>query len=172
MAIATLRRGLEISKDDPVLLNDLGMCHLLRNEPDQAIDCFKQAVAASPRDGRFQSNLAVAHGMKGEYDQALEAYAQVMPESDAHYNVAVLCESRNDHERAQAEYGQAMVLRVMARDTGTPTTGPAGASPEETSAPAPGQVVAQPTTPQPPDQAPPQSTTPPLTPSPDFGEPK
>jgi tetratricopeptide (TPR) repeat protein len=109
-AIQTLKRGLAVDADDPVLLNNLGMCWLLLGNHAQARQSFESAVAAAPGDARYQSNLALATAMLGEYDESLEMYKQVVSAGQAHYNVAVACEARNDAARADVEYAAAREL--------------------------------------------------------------
>ena len=112
-----LRRGLAVAPRDPVLLNDLGMCWLLRKDYDRALKQFAMAAAAGPDNARYRANLALALGMAGRYDECLAAYEQVLHPADAHYNLAVICDSRNDTERAVAEYARALRLSAPAETT-------------------------------------------------------
>ena len=114
-AIQTLRTGLRISPRDAILLNDLGMCHLLKNDYAGALSSFQQAAAARPDDARYRSNTAMALGMLGRYDEALVTYAQVMSPADAHYNLGVICESRRDHDRAAEEFRRSIELQSKQR---------------------------------------------------------
>lgn len=102
-AVAALDAGLKISPGNPVLLNDLGMCRLLQQQYEPASQLFTQAAAAGG-DARSRANLAVALGMLGRYDEALSVYAQIVPAGQAHYNLALLCQARNDHARAHEEF--------------------------------------------------------------------
>jgi len=106
-ATRTLRAGLSKSAGNPVLLNDLGMCHLLRSDYGSALQAFTQAAARRPDDARYRSNMATALGMMGRYDEALSLYREVITEADAHYNVGLLSRARNDPKRAAAEFRQA-----------------------------------------------------------------
>jgi Flp pilus assembly protein TadD len=106
-AMESLRAGLRVSPEDPVLLNDLGMCWLLKRDYEQALNAFGQAAAISPYNARYRANMAFAAGMLGRYEETLSLYYQVMPEEDAHYNLGVICEARKDFERATAEFRQA-----------------------------------------------------------------
>jgi len=113
----TLRQGLTVAPRDPVLLNDLGMCWLLRKDYDRALKQFAMAAAAGPDNARYRANVALALGMSGRYDECLAAYEQVLRSADAHYNLAVICDSRNDTEQAAAEYARALRLRAPAETT-------------------------------------------------------
>ena len=114
-AIDVLEQGLQRAPRDPILRNDLGMCWLFKGRYQQALDEFALAADAAPDDARFRANQALAAGMLGRYDEALALYRQVMPAPEAHYNLALVCEARADHERAEQEY----TLAGAARD-GTP----------------------------------------------------
>jgi tetratricopeptide (TPR) repeat protein len=93
-AVATLRAAWRISPSDPVILNNLGMCLLLKAEYKDALDLFSQAAAAMPQDARYRANMATALGMIGRYEESL---------AEAHFNLAVLCEARKDYARAHSE---------------------------------------------------------------------
>ncbi|MEX0746058.1 MAG: tetratricopeptide repeat protein [Phycisphaeraceae bacterium] len=106
-AVETLWSALAIAPDDPVILNNLGMSHLLREEPGDALELFEQASAQAPSDGRYRANVATAMAAMGEYDQALEVYEQVLATAEAHYNLGVMSESRGDYTRAEQAYRHA-----------------------------------------------------------------
>ncbi len=105
-----LERGLAISPHDPVLLNNLGMCWFFRKDFDQAADQFLLAVASGPDNARYRANLALTLGMAGRYEECLAAYLQVLRSGDAHYNLAVICDARDDTQRAEVEYARAAEL--------------------------------------------------------------
>lgn len=106
-AIETLQRGLNVAPDDPVLRNDLGMCLLLRGQPEAALDEFAKAAAISPNDGRYRANVALATGMLGRYDEAFKLYCELLGNGGAHFNLGVICQARGDVERAALEFGKA-----------------------------------------------------------------
>ncbi len=106
-AIMTLLVGLEISPTDPVLLNDLGMCWMLKSDHAEALQVFTMAASASPQNSRYRANMAASLGMVGRYDEALALYKQVIPTADAYYNLGVLCDARKDVKRAREEYDRA-----------------------------------------------------------------
>jgi Flp pilus assembly protein TadD len=102
-AYRTLSEGLKFGPNEPILLNDRGMCQLLLHEYDGALTDFISATALRPDDARYRSNMAVALAMLGRYDESLALYTLAMPAPDAHHNLAVLCEARGDSKSA-AEY--------------------------------------------------------------------
>jgi Flp pilus assembly protein TadD len=91
-AVAVLDAGLEVRPDDPVLHNNLGMCHLFQREYEAALEQFIQAAALAPEDARSRANLAVSLAMLGRMDEAYANYQLIVPEEDARSNMLVLSE--------------------------------------------------------------------------------
>ncbi|MFN0008447.1 MAG: tetratricopeptide repeat protein [Planctomycetota bacterium] len=110
-AVEVLKAGIAVAPKDAVLLNNLGMCRLMQGRYEEALDQFTAAAAGVPKDARARANMAVALGMLGRLDESLAVYKQLMSEADAHYNLGVLCEARQDPTRAQQEYEIAEKLR-------------------------------------------------------------
>ncbi|MCE5325967.1 MAG: tetratricopeptide repeat protein [Planctomycetaceae bacterium] len=111
VAITTLQQGLMNARNDPVLLNDLGVCWIFRTQYNAAETVFRQAAAAAPGNTRYQGNLAMAIAMQGRYEEALSIYTKILAQSDAHTNIAVIAQSRNDTLRAKRECAIAEELR-------------------------------------------------------------
>jgi hypothetical protein len=57
--------------------------------------------------------LALALGMCGKYDQALVLYQEVLPVADAHYNLGLLCQARDDTKRAEDEFATPHSLKAV-----------------------------------------------------------
>ena len=109
-AVEVLEEALEHGAEDPVIQNDLGMAYVLNGDYERAADCFSTASELAPDDARHRANLAAALGMLGFADEALAVYLEVLSPADAHYNVAVLCESRGDSVRAAEEFSIAEAI--------------------------------------------------------------
>lgn len=72
-AEADLRKALELSPDQPQVLNYLGYSFLeLNKNLDEALDLIKRAVAAQPDSGYITDSLAWAYFRLGRYDEAVE----------------------------------------------------------------------------------------------------
>jgi Flp pilus assembly protein TadD len=82
----------------------------MNGDYEKAADSFASAVANQPDDARYKANQAMAMGMAGRYDESLNKYQEVLPPAEAHYNLAVVCEARNDMDRANEEYAKALAL--------------------------------------------------------------
>lgn len=115
-AVAVLLAALTIAPDDAVLHNDVGMCRMVQGNYAEALHEFTLAAATAPQDARYRANMAVALGVAGRYDESLALYQQIVPPSDAHHNLSVLCEARNDTDRADQE-------RLLAGITGSADSG-------------------------------------------------
>ena len=86
-AIVALKLGLERAPDDAVLLNDLGVCHLLHKDPAAAAEVFTRAASAAPDDARPRANLALALALQGRTEEALALWQQVVPPAVAQANL-------------------------------------------------------------------------------------
>jgi Flp pilus assembly protein TadD len=118
-AVAILNAGLKNAGEDPVLVNNLGICSMMKGEYETALSHFTRAAALAPGNVRYRANMAAALGRMGRFDESLTLYKQVLPEVDSHYNVAVLAEGRNDKERAAKEYAEVARLEQVAGQRGS-----------------------------------------------------
>lgn len=89
-AMATLQSGLTAQPSDPVLWNNLGMCWLIRQDYQNALDCFVRAAGIRPENTRYRSNMATALALLGRRDEALALYKQILPQEKALENVRLL----------------------------------------------------------------------------------
>jgi Flp pilus assembly protein TadD len=121
-AMKVISAGLKVSPRDPILLNNMGMCHLLKQDYAAALVQFRRAAVAAPGDARYRANMALALGMMGRYEESLALYGQILPPAEAHYNLAVICEGRKDNQRASSEYAQAFSLDPSLRSRAKPPT--------------------------------------------------
>ena len=128
-AIETLSAGLRLAPRDPILLNNLGMCWILKREYGDALGVFTRAAGIMPQDARYRANMAVSLGMMGRYEESLSLYQQVVPTPDAHHNLGVIRRARGDLFAAIRARGQAEApargpadprgTRPRGRDAGT-----------------------------------------------------
>ncbi len=94
-AIGAIDNGLRIYPDDPVLLNNSGMCWLMRRNYDKALEMFTRAAGRMPETARYRANMAVALGLMGRDEESLALFKQLLPEDQANHNLAVLCGARS-----------------------------------------------------------------------------
>lgn len=92
-AMNVLQAGLEQNANDPVLLNNIGMCWLIRKRYQNALDYFTKAAAVIPENTRYRSNMATALALMGRHQEALALYRQILPEDAAQENIRILQEN-------------------------------------------------------------------------------
>ncbi|MBP8605944.1 MAG: tetratricopeptide repeat protein [Phycisphaerae bacterium] len=91
-AMETLSAGLKISPRDPVLLNNMGICWLIRKDYAKALDYFTEAAAVMPTNTRYRANMAAALSLLGRREEALALFKQILPEEEALENIRILCD--------------------------------------------------------------------------------
>lgn len=90
VAIKTLNEGLEIYPEDPVLLNNLGMCWMVLQDNEVALEMFTRAAGVMPENAKYRANMAVVLGLMGREEESLSLFRQILPEDLANQNLAVL----------------------------------------------------------------------------------
>ncbi len=94
-AIATLRSALAIAPRDDIILNNLGVCFLMKPDCPSALQCFADAAALQPSNARYRANMALALGLLDREDESASLYKMVVSLEDAEHNVAVLNSARD-----------------------------------------------------------------------------
>jgi len=90
VAIETLQHALNINPDDPVLLNNLGMCWIVRRDYETALKMFTKAAGIMPENAKYRSNMAVALGLMGRDKESLSLFKQILPDDQANHNLSIL----------------------------------------------------------------------------------
>ena len=101
-AIETINNGLRIYPKDPVLLNNLGMCWIVRKDFGNALEMFTAAAGIMPENARYRANMAVTLALMGRYEESLSLFKQVLPEDQANHNLSVIQEVRKGAKPASA----------------------------------------------------------------------
>lgn len=135
-AVEVLCAGLVVFPDDPVLLNNLGMCALVGRQNDLASDSFTQAAGVLPTEGKYRCNLALALGMQGRYEEAWQLYRQVLSETDALENLTIIAAA------AQGGPGAVALAPLEAEGTPTPDASQNTEAPDGEAAPTPAAALA------------------------------
>jgi len=110
-AMRVLRAGLTIEEDNPILMNNLGVCAMMSEDFEAAVDHFRGAHEAAAHVPRYQANLGVALALMRDYDAAYDVMAGVLSPYDAHNNLATICLSNGDEDRAREELRLAVESR-------------------------------------------------------------
>jgi Flp pilus assembly protein TadD len=98
-AIETLQDALTVQPDDPVLLNNLGMCWMVRRDYEKALQMFDKAAGLKPENKKYRANMAVALGLMGREEESLSLFKQIMPEDEAIHNLDVLRQAQKKTEK-------------------------------------------------------------------------
>lgn len=95
-------------------LNLLGVIALRESQPEQAVDLFVQAVAATPDDGMFQRNLGETYRVIGQTEPAIRharRAAELLPgDAQAHYLLGVALSFTLDLDEAEAATRRAIAI--------------------------------------------------------------
>lgn len=110
-AIETLQYALSINSDDTILLNNLGMCWIVRQDYQNALKMFTKAAGIMPENVKYRANMAVALGLMGRDEESLSLFKQVLPEDQAKHNLGVLQEARNGEKAASTTISKAKNLQ-------------------------------------------------------------
>ncbi|MFH1371880.1 MAG: tetratricopeptide repeat protein [Planctomycetota bacterium] len=89
-AVKILSKGLEAAPSDPVLLNNLGMCWMIKRQYEKALGAFTESAGVNPQNTRYRANMAVALGFLGRDEEALALYRQILPENQARHNLEII----------------------------------------------------------------------------------
>jgi Flp pilus assembly protein TadD len=95
-AVDTLSAALQVRPRDPVLLNNLGMCLLLRKEYVRALEHFTSAAGLVPENEKYRANMATALGLLGRQEESRALLQQILPRDKADANAEVL---RKAHDK-------------------------------------------------------------------------
>ncbi len=93
-AVDMLSEALRIRPHDPVLLNNLGMCFLVRRQYEKALDLFTQAAGLVPESEKYRANMATTLGLLGRQEESLALMQQVLPGDKAKHNAEILRKAR------------------------------------------------------------------------------
>ncbi len=91
-AIEYLDKGIAIAPNDAVLLNNAGVCCLIKRDFESALVYFKRASAIAPYETRYRANVALAMGLNGEHEGSRALYGQIVSVQDADFNAALIHE--------------------------------------------------------------------------------
>ena len=91
-AVEGLSRGLQVAPRDPILLNNSGVCSIMKGDYEGALNSFTMAAEVVPREDRYRANMALALGMLGRYEESLSLYEEVLEPESAQENMRIINE--------------------------------------------------------------------------------
>jgi Flp pilus assembly protein TadD len=109
------RQGIRAAPEAAILRNNLGYCYLMRRRFAEARKEFSEALRISPKFERARMNLAITLAQMGRHDESLAEFSQVVPADVAHYNLAVVCVSREDYAGAEKALRAALAINSRCR---------------------------------------------------------
>ena len=118
-AIDVLEIALKHAPQDAVLLNNLGMCCLLSEENDRALEYFTQAADVAPTNPTYRANRATALALLGRQKEAEADYRNVLGTNATRENLKILAKARAQNPAA-AESSDTPAIQAK-----SPTTAPA-----------------------------------------------
>ena len=89
-AVAYLNEGLEVAPNDVVLLNNAGVCSLLKHDSTAALAYFERASAIAPYVARYRANVALALGLNGQHEGSRTLFGQIVSRDDADFNAELI----------------------------------------------------------------------------------
>jgi Flp pilus assembly protein TadD len=84
------QEALTIQPNDPGILTNLGMSHLISGEPAEAEEVLRQAAALPGAPPQARLNLAVAVALQGRFDEAEQLERSDLPPAVVQANMAYL----------------------------------------------------------------------------------
>jgi Flp pilus assembly protein TadD len=74
-------KALKLSPDNPKVLSNLALSHILQGKPDEAVPILKVALDQPGSDDRIRQNLMLALGVQGKFDEAVAAGGEQTPDA-------------------------------------------------------------------------------------------
>jgi tetratricopeptide (TPR) repeat protein len=131
-AMRILRAAQDLQPQDPVILNNLGVCALVQKDYDAALAYFEAAADYNPREKRYQANKALALGLTGHSDEAYSTYRQVLTDSATQRNLELIAGITGDVDiEAYITPGEVRVERLQSNEAEEVAIEGASEEPEE-----------------------------------------
>lgn len=93
-AVITLSNAQKFRPNDPVILNNLGMCYMIQQDYNKALEMFTAAAAIKPENARYRANMAVSLAFLSRDDEAMSLYKQILRDDQAEHNLNVIRAAR------------------------------------------------------------------------------
>ncbi len=84
------RKALDIRPNEPSILSNLGMSHLLTGDLKTSESYLRNAISSPVADSRVRQNLALVVGLQGRFGEAEKIASAELPPEQARANIAYL----------------------------------------------------------------------------------
>jgi Flp pilus assembly protein TadD len=101
--------ALKIVPDEPSVLSNLGLSHVLMKDLKRAEVTLRRAIAQPNADPKVRQNLALVVGLRGKFDEAEKIAREGVPASEAAANVEYLREMLAQQKDWKKSGGRAFV---------------------------------------------------------------
>jgi Flp pilus assembly protein TadD len=105
--------ALKAAPDEPSILSNLGLSHLLSRDLQKAEEILRQANARGNSQRRVKQNLALVVGLQGRFQEAEQIVRADLPPEEAAENIAYLRQLIDEH-RAKPDRGRGRAMRSAA----------------------------------------------------------
>ncbi|MDG2382024.1 MAG: tetratricopeptide repeat protein [Pirellulaceae bacterium] len=96
--------------DDPIVLNDLGLCLARSGRSQEAVESLQAAIQLKPESLLYRNNLAAVLVEADRSNEAVTALEQSYGPAVAHYNVAYLLKQQGKGQDAIVHFNEALRL--------------------------------------------------------------
>jgi len=107
--------ALQVTKDNHVAHNNLGIAFFTEGKTEEAIYHFKEAIRLTPDDAEPYFNMGTIYDKQGDYKSALnnfnKAVALTPDYADAYINRGNVYSKQGDYQRAIEDYDKAVSLK-------------------------------------------------------------
>lgn len=118
-AQGTWKKYCDLTGGDAVAFSNLGFCHELAGQFDQAESAYRQGIEKDPRNVPCRTNYGLMLARFGRYAEATIQLQVVLSRAETHYNIGSVFELQGRKEQARTEYKKALELDPTFRDAQT-----------------------------------------------------
>jgi tetratricopeptide (TPR) repeat protein len=116
-AMKYYKMALEISRDNPAIMNNIALGIGFGGDQEQAISILKRAIDLMPGGGvkkqRLENNLALLYGISGKMDEAEQILRKSMPEAAVYNNLGYYATLSADKQLAWSYLSKAITANPV-----------------------------------------------------------
>jgi len=105
-----LRTAVELAPDKAFHRNNLAFVYIRQKQWERAESELRRALELQPDFARARANLGMVLANTSRYQEAVQEFSKILPPESVQYNMGLLCEANQQHDRARECYAQALAL--------------------------------------------------------------